>query len=101
MYSNLISSSVGMLINFGLQRRYIFQLQRKAGMAFLISLTTSLVGVGLSTGLIFLLNKIPFLYEHQFITKALVIGLIFNYNFYMKRFAFEKRFLPRSNENTH
>lgn len=94
VYSNLISASIGMIINFMLQRRYIFQLQRKAGMAFLISLGTSLVGVGLSTGLIYLFNKIPFFYEHQYITKALVIALIFNYNFYMKRFAFEKRFLP-------
>lgn len=92
--SNLISASFGMVINFIIQKRYIFQLERKAGIVFLISAAVSLVGVGLSTLFIFLLTKIDFFLEHQFITKAIVVGIIFNYNFYFKRFAFEKRFLP-------
>lgn len=92
--SNLISASVGMIINFVIQKRYIFTLERKVGVVFLISVLVSLGGVGLSTLFIYLLNKIEFFNEYQFVTKAIVIGIIFNYNFYFKRFAFEKRFLP-------
>lgn len=92
--SNLISASVGMILNFVIQKRYIFTLKRKAATVFLISVLVSLGGVGLGTLFIFLLNKIAFFNEYQFVTKAIVIGLIFNYNFYFKRFAFEKRFLP-------
>lgn len=92
--SNLISASVGMVINFLIQKRYIFSLERKVGIIFLLSVLVSLGGVGIGTLLIFLLNKITFFNEYQFITKALVTGIIFNYNFYLKRFAFEKRFLP-------
>lgn len=92
--SNLISASVGMIINFVIQKRYIFTLKRKVATVFLISVLVSLGGVGLGTLFIFLLNKIAFFNEYQFVTKAIVIGIIFNYNFYFKRYAFEKRFLP-------
>lgn len=90
--SNLISAGTGMLINFLLQKRYIFQLERKVGHAFLISLATSVLGIGLSTLFIYLLIQIPFFMEYQFITKGIVTGSIFFYNFYMKRFAFERKF---------
>lgn len=96
--SNLISASVGMIINFAIQKRYIFTLKRKVATVFLISVLVSLGGVGLSTLFIYLLNKIAFFNEYQFVTKAIVIGIIFNYNFYFKRFAFEKRFLPELNK---
>jgi putative flippase GtrA len=91
--SNIISASTGMLINFILQKRYIFELRRKVGAAFGISLITSILGIALGTGLIWLLNLEPFFREHQYITKAIVTGLIFFYNFYMKRFAFERRWM--------
>lgn len=94
VYANVISASAGMLINFLLQKRYIFTLQRGAYMAFLMSVLVSLGGVGLSTLIIYLLNLTTFFSEHQYLTKALAIGLVFNYNFYFKRFAFERRFLP-------
>ncbi|PHR44636.1 MAG: hypothetical protein COA32_14690 [Fluviicola sp.] len=96
--SNLISASVGMIINFAIQKRYIFTLKRKVATVFLISVLVSLGGIGLSTLFIYLLNKIAFFNEYQFVTKAIVIGIIFNYNFYFKRFAFEKRFLPELNK---
>jgi len=91
--SNVISASVGMLINFFLQKNYVFDVNRKISGAFLISLSTSIVGIGISTLIIYLLNMIPFFQDYQFITKAVATGILFFYNFYMKRFAFEKRFL--------
>ena len=98
VFSNLISASIGMIINFVIQKRYIFQLKRNASLVFMISALVSVVGVLLGTLFIYLLNLISFFEDHQFITKAVVIGIIFNYNFYLKRFAFEKRFIPKNTE---
>lgn len=91
--SNLISASVGMLINFLLQKKYIFTLNRTVKKAFILSLMVSLVGIAMSTGIIHFLNKNEILNENQFIIKAIASGLVFFYNFYMKRFAFEKKFI--------
>jgi len=91
--SNVISAGSGMLINFFVQKKYVFELKRSLKLTFAISLVSSLIGLTLGTGLIYLLNKYPFFEQQQFLTKGLVVGVIFFYNFYLKRFAFEKRFL--------
>lgn len=91
--SNIISASVGMIINFVLHKKYIFKLQRTAQMAFLISALVSVGGISISTGIIFMMNKVEFLQNNQYIIKAIATGIVFFYNFYMKRFAFEKKFL--------
>lgn len=90
--SNLISASCGMLINFMLQKKFVFHLQRKVHTAFLMSMAVSVGGIGLSTGIIYALNHLPFFQEHQYITKLLTTGTVFFYNFYLKRYVFEKRF---------
>jgi putative flippase GtrA len=94
--SNLISASTGMVINFILQKRYIFQLKRRLYVAFGISLFSSVVGIGIGTLLIWLLNQFSFFAAHQYVTKALVTGLVFFYNFYMKRFAFERKWRSKN-----
>ena len=91
--SHLISAGTGMIINFIIQKRFIFSLNRKLHHTFFLSLAVSIVGIGLGALFIYLLNLISFFQEHQFITKAIVTGTIFFYNFYLKRFAFEKRFI--------
>lgn len=91
--SNLFSASTGMVTNFILQKKYVFKLDRKLNQAFLISIGSSLIGIVISTGLIYLFNKNSFFAEYQMITKAVVTGLLFFYNFYLKRFAFERKFL--------
>ncbi len=91
--SNLLSASVGMLINFFLQKKYIFELNRSVKIAFMISLFVSIGGIGISTAIIHFLNKSEMLSSNQYIIKAVATGTVFFYNFYMKRFAFEKRFL--------
>lgn len=90
--SNVISYSVGMVINFMLQKRFIFELKRNVKLAFAISASFSLIGLGLSTTLIHFFSLNHFLYVHQYLTKALVTGIIFFYNFYTKKFSFEKTF---------
>jgi putative flippase GtrA len=90
VYSNVISASIGFLVNFFLQKKFIFTLRRKAHHTFLISMSFSTAGIGISTLFIFLFNKNVFLDHHQYITKLLVMGIMFFYNFYTKRIAFEK-----------
>jgi putative flippase GtrA len=90
--SNVVSYSIGMVINFILQKRFIFSLNRNWKLAFAISACFSLVGLGVSTGFIYLLTQSNYLYTHQYLTKALVTGGMFFYNFYTKKFSFEKRF---------
>ncbi len=90
--SNLISASLGMLVNFFLQKKYVFSLNRKLDKAFIISIATSLLGILIGTILIYLLNKIEFFESYQMLTKAIVTGILFFYNFYLKRFAFENKF---------
>lgn len=90
--SNIISASCGMLINFFLQKRYVFKLERHVMLVFIMSVTISIVGIFLSTSIIYLLNKWAFFQEHQYITKLIATGIVFFYNFYLKRFSFEKRF---------
>jgi len=91
--SNVISAGTGMLINFIIQKTYVFELNRKLKVTFMISLLSSLLGLAMGTGLIYYLNTFTFFQDYQFITKGIAVGTIFFYNFYMKRFAFENRFL--------
>lgn len=91
--SNVISYSCGMVVNFFLQKQYVFDLRRKVYNAFLLATAVSLGGLVLSTTIIWTLNHWPFFQVHQYVTKLCATGLVFFYNFYLKRFVFEKRFL--------
>jgi putative flippase GtrA len=90
--SNIISYSGAMILNFILQKRFVFSLQRKLGSAFALALLVSLGGMLISTGIVYTLSRIGFFNEHQYITKLIATGIVFFYNFYFKRFVFEKRF---------
>ena len=90
---NVISSLVGMVINFVLQKKFIFELNRKASTVFLLSLAVSLVGIGISTTIIHFMMSVPVVTDFPVIAKLVATGVVFFYNFYMKRFAFEKKFL--------
>lgn len=89
--SNIISASCGMLINFLLQKKYVFMLKRNLYLTFTMSIAFSFIGIGLGTTIIYYLTQVKFFAENQPITKLIVTGVIFFYNFYTKRFAFEKK----------
>lgn len=91
--SNIISYSSAALMNFWMQKRFIFELNRKVQNVFLMTMTISVGGLLLSTLIIYLLNLFPFFQQYQFVTKLFTTGIIFFYNFYLKRFAFEGRFV--------
>lgn len=90
---NVISSLVGMVINFFLQKKFVFEMNRKVSTAFLMSLAVSLVGILLSTTIIHYLLRLPIFETYPIIAKLIATGIVFFYNFYLKRFAFEKKFL--------
>ena len=91
--SNVISYTTAALLNFWMQKRFIFELNRKTGRVFMLTLLISAGGLLLSTSIIYLLSRIPFFANYQFITKMVTTGIVFFYNFYLKRFAFERRFV--------
>ncbi len=91
--SHVLSYSIAVGVNFVLQRRFIFSLQRKLSHAFVLAMGVSLGGLALGTALIWALTQHLFFNQYQYLTKLLVTTILFFYNFYMKRYAFEKRFL--------
>lgn len=91
--SNIISYSCAVIINFLMQKRFVFNLRGSVTRAFTGSMIVSLVGLLLSTLLVFLLTKIEFLDQRQYLLKLIATGIIFFYNFYMKRYVFERRFI--------
>ncbi len=89
--ANVVSYSLAVVANFMMQKRFVFKLQGSASGAFFWSIAASAVGLLISTGIIYWLNLYPFFAERQYLTKILATGLIFFYNFYTKRFIFERR----------
>jgi putative flippase GtrA len=90
--SHAISYTIGMIINFFLQKRFIFLLQRKLYQAFGLSVVFSLVGWLISQGLFnLLILYTDFFHNNDILAKIIVTFVIFFYNFYTKRFSFEKK----------
>lgn len=87
--SNLISQFGGMVTNFFFQKKYIFDLKRTASNAFLYSLTFSVIGLLVGSGLVHLMMMIPLLESYPYMSKLTVTGLVFFYNYFTKRFSFE------------
>ncbi|MEL6720388.1 MAG: GtrA family protein, partial [Bacteroidota bacterium] len=75
------------------EKYFVFESNRNTGQTFALAMLVSGVGYALSLGLVYLLNQNTFLQEHQLILKIVEKGILFMYNFYFKRFAFEKRFV--------
>ncbi len=91
--SQVIAYSFSVVVNFIFQKKFVFKLNRSTKTAFGLSLLVSLGGLILSTGIIYSLNLNTFFRSNQVITKLLTTGVTFFYNFYFKRYVFEKRFL--------
>lgn len=91
--SNLISYPCGVAVNFILHRRFVFHMKGKPTRVLALSALVSLGGLGLSTLLIHGLSQLAFFAAHQPITKLAAAGVVFFYNFYLKRFVFEGRFV--------
>jgi putative flippase GtrA len=94
--SNVISYSLAMVVNFLLQKRFVFLLQGSVFTTFVLSFIVSIGGLLLSTAIVYRLTQNPFFWERQYLAKLIVIMIVFFYNFYLKRLVFEKRFKFKS-----
>lgn len=99
-YAELLASFIGMIINFFLQKKFVFKLQRKAVIAFILSISTSIVVMFIGAELIFHLAKIEYLATHISIAKIIVIGFKFGMNFFIKQWVFEKKFIHKKEDET-
>jgi putative flippase GtrA len=86
-----ISYPIAVVVNFYLQKRFIFDLKRKAHHAFAISMLFSVIGWGLGVAMMWGLVKLPVLSDWPILAKIIVTGVLFFFNFYTKRYAFEGR----------
>ena len=94
--SEILSGFIGMLINFVLQKRFVFHLQRNQYLAFFMSVGFSLFGLFLGGFLIQSLVKIELLATYLILPKLILTGFKFFFNYYTKRWVFEKNGLKKS-----
>jgi putative flippase GtrA len=88
VFAQLSAAFCGMLVNFFLQKRFVFDLKGRTTDAFVLSLIRSLGGMLLSTLCIALLVQVPLFAKQLLLAKLLTTGCIFFYNFYLKRYIF-------------
>lgn len=91
--AHIISYASSMLGNFLMQRYFVFDVKRSVKTVFFLALMVSLGAITLSSFLFIGLTSVDFFAKNHFLAKAIATGIVFFYNFYMKRFAFEKRFI--------
>ena len=89
--AQVLAYSCGLLTNFFLQKSFVFELKRTVSKTFQPSLSFSLLGLIISSVLIYALSQVEFFLDYLILTKVLVTGIMFAYNFYTKRFAFERK----------
>ncbi|MFK7969719.1 MAG: GtrA family protein [Bacteroidia bacterium] len=86
--AQLVAAFCGMVINFFLQKRFIFKLEGRTSDVFILSMMVSLGGILLSGLYIWGLVQFPFFAKNLLVAKLLVTGTIFLYNFYLKKWVF-------------
>lgn len=91
--AHYFSASMGMLVNFIVQNQYVFLRERGLIPTFILSIIVSVIGIALGGFLMGWIQQFSFWSAHLYLAKLVVTGLIFFYNFYLKRFVFEKRIL--------
>lgn len=91
--AHIFSFGIAMVANFLLQRFFVFKLERPVLKVFAMAMGFSLLGLLLSSFIFSNLIKIPFLDDNHYLAKVMTSGIIFFYNFYLKRFSFEKKFV--------
>ncbi|RNC79409.1 MAG: GtrA family protein [Balneola sp.] len=96
--AQVIAYSTAVVVNFFLQKAFVFELHRRVATAFHLSVIFSVIGLGLSTLIIYLLIQLPFFEEHLLAAKVITTSTVFLYNFYSKRYAFERKKLFEPNE---
>lgn len=87
--STLIAYWSSVVLNFFLQRYFVFQLNRSLRSAFVLSMLVSIGGMGLDWLIVTGLHRFPLLGDVEWLIKGTAIFIVFFYNFYLKRLVFE------------
>jgi putative flippase GtrA len=91
--SQAISYFFGIVVNFILQKIFVFDNQvRRTSRVFLLSVPFAILGLLMSSLFIHHLTKIVFFTNYQIITKLIITGLIFFYNYFTRKLLFEGSF---------
>lgn len=98
MWATIVAYSSSVILNFFMQRHFVFELHRSLRSAFALSMLVSLGGLLIDAALIYAFHNWLIFSDQEWIIKGVVTGLVFFYNFYLKRQVFEGR-KPQSAEN--
>ena len=75
--ANFIAYFSGVIVNFILQKKFVFESNGKLSSIFLKAMLVSFFGYLLDTAIIYGLSQIPFFDEHQTVTKLISTGIVF------------------------
>ena len=87
--ATLLAYWSSVLLNFLMQRYFVFTLNRSLGSAFVLSMIVSVGGMGLDWLIVTGLHEYPLVGEAEWLIKGVAIFIVFFYNFYAKRRVFE------------
>ena len=87
--ATLLAYSSSVVLNFFLQRYFVFELRRSLRSAFLLSMVVSVGGLLLDAAIVYGLHLFPLLGEREWGIKLVATGVVFFYNYYGKRRVFE------------
>lgn len=86
--AHVLGQCSGLVVAFIAQKLFVFDQQRALGTAFGVATGLWAIGLGLGTLMIAGLTSLPFLGDYPVIPKLFVVGLMFWYNYFTRRFAF-------------
>jgi len=87
--ATMIAYSSSVVVNFVLQRYFVFELRRSVQSAFALSMLVSAGGMLIDWLIVTGLHQFPYLGDQEWIIKGAATGIVFFYNFYAKRRVFE------------
>lgn len=87
--ATVIAYSSSVILNFFMQRYFVFELNRSVRSAFALSMLVSAGGLVLDWLIVTGLHSFPYFGEQEWAIKLAATGIVFFYNFYAKRRVFE------------
>jgi len=86
--ANTLSYVVALNLSFNIQKRYIFKTERNITTAYIYIVIFAIVGVIISTTTLYVLN---YFLRNIILAKVILIIIMFYYNFYSKKYAFNDK----------
>lgn len=96
--ATMIAYASGVVLNFILHRYFVFDLNRSVSKAFGLTMITSGIGLTLDALIVSGLHRSNVFGEKEWLIKGTAMGILFFYNYYSKKYAFEGKF-SSSNED--